>query len=136
MAAKLERLGLACAAVVVAVNIWTGAPLLALWIGSLCVGGTRLSMGAVVVVVVALGVLVGSLVALLTRIDAAYERLGADVVAQPVQRTTAPWLRSLRGDRHEVGFHVVERIAVVSVGVCALAFNIWFFFLSGSPLPS
>lgn len=133
MTAKLERLGLACAAVVVAVNIWTGAPLLALWIGAQCVGRTRLSMLAVVVVVVVLAICVGSLVALLTRIDGAYERLEGHTAAT---RMPAPWLRSLRGERDESGFHVVEKIAVFSVGVCALAFNVWFFFLSGSPLPS
>lgn len=134
---RMTRIALAAAAVVVAVNIWTGAPLLALWVGSRFVGSSRLSMAAVGIVVVVLSATVIALVILLTRLSAAYDR----VTGHTGPRTTAPWLRSMRGERDDLvagerGFNAVERAVVLSVGACAVTFNIWFFFLAGSPLAS
>lgn len=133
---RLARIALAGAAALVAVNIWTGAPLLALWIGSRTVGETRLSMGAVAVVVIVLAIAVYSLTFLLGRLSAAYD----EVVGRPEgTRQAAPWLRSMRAERDELiaesrAFNAVERLVVLSVSACALAFNVWFFFLAGSPL--
>jgi hypothetical protein len=134
---RLTRVALAGAAAVVAVNVWTGAPLLALWVGSQFAGSSRLSMAAVGIVVVVLSATVIVLVRLLTRLSAAYDR--ATGYAGP--RTTAPWLRSMRGERDDLaaesrGFNVVERIVVLSVGACALTFNVWFFFFAGSSMPA
>ncbi|HME90478.1 MAG TPA: hypothetical protein VKE49_03590, partial [Myxococcaceae bacterium] len=53
----LKRVALAAATALVTINIWTGAPLLALWVGSRVVGKTVLSMRAVLVVVVVLALL-------------------------------------------------------------------------------
>ncbi len=49
--ARVKRVALASATILVGVNLWTGCPLLALWVGSKTVGGSGLSMGAVFVVV-------------------------------------------------------------------------------------
>ena len=43
---RLKRVAMAAATALVAINIWTGAPLLALWVGSRVVGKTVLSMRA------------------------------------------------------------------------------------------
>lgn len=134
--AHAKRIGIAAVSTVVAVNIWTGGPLLALWIGSRFVDRTRLSMGAVVIVVIALAAIVYSLVMALTWLSAAYDRL--DGVPEE-RRRTAPWLRSMRAERLELTLghrrvNAVERVVVLSVGACALCFNVWFFFLAGSPL--
>lgn len=134
--AHAKRIGIAALATVVAVNIWTGGPLLALWIGSRFVDRTRLSMGAVVIVVIALAAIVYSLVMALTWLSAAYDRL--DGIPQE-RRRTAPWLRSMRGERSELlpehrRVNAVERVVVLSVGICAICFNVWFFFFAGSPL--
>ncbi|ADB49338.1 hypothetical protein Cwoe_0905 [Conexibacter woesei DSM 14684] len=133
---RVKRLALAGAAAVVAVNIWTGAPLLSVWVGSQFVGTTRLSMGAVVIVVVVLAVAVLALVLLLGRLSAAYDRAAGRPAGL---RQTSPWLRSMRGERDEDlaesrGFNAVERVVMLSVAACALVFNIWFFFFAGSPL--
>lgn len=133
-----KRIALAAAAALLAVNIWTGAPLLALWVGSQFVGSSRLSMGAVGIVVVVLAALLIALVWLLTRVSSAYD----DVIGRhPDRRQTTPWLRSLRGERDAFGAEsrgltAVEGMVVVSVGVCTLVFNIWFFFFAGSSLPA
>jgi hypothetical protein len=132
----LARVLLAAAAAFVTVNIWTGAPLLALWIGSRTAGPSGLSMTAVFVVVAVLLVLVLGLVALLTRINELYDRLIGRVAPE---RRTSPWLRSMRSEREAYtqerqGTSAVERVVVLGVGAGVLAFNVWFFFLAGSPL--
>jgi hypothetical protein len=133
----LKRLALAAAAAFVTVNIWTGAPLLALWVGSRTAGPTGISMTAVFVVVVVLAALVLALTVLLTRINARYDRL----VGRGVERRVLPWMRSMRGERdayakQRQGASAVERVVVISVGAAVLTFNVWFFFFAGSSLPA
>ena len=65
----LKRAGMAAATVFVTANIWTGCPLLAVWIGSQAVGTKELSMGAVFIVVIAVALAATSL-----RILNEYER--------------------------------------------------------------
>lgn len=130
-------MALAAAAAFVTVNIWTGAPLLALWVGSQTAGPTGLSMTAVVVVVVVLLALVLALTALLSAINARYDRL----VGREAHRRVSPWMRSMRSERESYlkerqGTTAVERVVVLSVSVAVLVFNVWFFFLAGSPLGS
>ena len=44
---KTARIGLAALTAILSVNLWTGAPLFAIWVGSRVQGGTGLTMGAV-----------------------------------------------------------------------------------------
>jgi len=132
---RLARIGLAAAAAFVTVNIWTGAPLLALWLGSRTAGPSGLSMTAVFVVVAVLGVLVLLLVRLLTRINERYNRL----TGRQQERRVSPWMRSMRSERDEYahakhGTSAVERVVVISVTAAMVVFNVWFFFFAGSPL--
>lgn len=119
------------------VNIWTGAPLLALWVGSKIQGQlTTLSMGAVFAVIVVLSVLVGLLTVGLARLSAQYDEL----TGRPRgPREPAPWLRSMRGERAEhqarhLQLGGVDRLLVVTVLLCVVAFELWFFLLSGSSI--
>lgn len=130
-----KRIGLAAAAAFVTVNIWTGAPLLALWVGSQAAGPTGLSMTAVGVVVVVLLALVLALTWLLTRINARYDRL----TGRTADRRVSPWMRSMRSEREAYtrerqGTSAIERVVVISVSVAVLVFNVWFFFFAGSPM--
>ena len=135
---RLERVALGAAAVLAAVNIWTGAPLLAVWVGSKIVGGSGLSMGAVFVVVLVLLTTALGLAWALARISARYDEL----TGRPQrERRTSPWLRSLRGEREEearrrTGISPVERLVITAVVAAVLAFEVWFFFFAGSSLPS
>jgi hypothetical protein len=54
----------------VAINIWTGAPLLALWVGSRVVGRQRLTMGSVFLVLILLVAFVTAMAVSLTRLSA------------------------------------------------------------------
>src|SRR4051812_25060837 len=139
----VKRLGLVSAVALVAVNIWTGAPLLALWVGSRFEGwvhsrdpGNGVTMRAVFVVVLTLAALELGLTFALTHLSAAYDEL----TGRPQEaRRTSPWLRSMRGEReefarHRHGISVVERIVVVCVVGAVLVFEYWFFFLARSSL--
>lgn len=134
---RLKRIALAAAAAFVTVNIWTGAPLVALWVGSQTAGPSGLSMTAVGVVVVVLLALVLALTALLIRINARYDRLTGRVA----ERRVSPWMRSMRAEREDTararaGTSAIERVVVWSVSLAVLVFNVWFFFFSGSPMGS
>lgn len=129
---RLKRVSLILAAAVLSVNIFTGAPLFALWVGSRTVpesGSAPVTMEAVFVVVIVLAVLVFALAAMLTWIHAAYDEL----TERPhEERRTSPWLRSMRGEREDirrkrVGSSAVEVVVMVSVAVAIVAFEIWFF---------
>src|ERR687895_536100 len=141
----LKRLGLAVATAVVSVNIWTGAPLFALWVGSRFEGwvggsgtGGGTSMRAVFVLMGVLAVLELALTFVLAKLSAAYDELTGP---PPPARRTSPWLRSMRGEREDFerekhGVSGVERVVVISVVAAMLAFEIWFFFFAGSSLPN
>ena len=130
-----KRIGLAAAAAFVTVNIWTGAPLVALWVGSRAAGSSGLSMAAIGVVVVVLIAFVLALTWLLTRINHRYDAL----TGRTADRRVSPWMRSMRGEREDharqrQGTSAIERVVVVSVTAAVLVFNVWFFFFAGSPL--
>jgi hypothetical protein len=136
---SLKKIGLVIASALVTINIWTGAPLLSVWVGSKIQGSsTNLSMGAVFAVIVLLAALVVLLAWLLGNINAAYD----DLTGRPHKhRQTSPWLRSMRGEREhdlrqQAGISPVERMVVISVVLAALAFEVWFFFFAGSSLPN
>jgi hypothetical protein len=120
----------------IAVNLWTGAPLLALWVGSKVVGQQTLSMKAVFVVVVVLAALVYPMTIVLTRLNAAYDRL----VGRPSGEDRVAWLRSMNVQREphagrRMGISTLERIVMASVYVAVITFLVWFFFFASSPLP-
>jgi hypothetical protein len=122
--------------VIATLNIWTGSPLLALWVGSRVQGSGPPSMLAVAVVAVTLGALTIALVKLLARVDAAYAR----VAGRPSSVSRhVPWLRSMRGERPHEKTHArelspLEVIVITTVVLVVVLFEIWFFFFSPSPI--
>ena len=139
MTLRPKPLLLALGITLCAVNIWTGAPLLAIWVGSRIQGASGgASMSAVFVVVAVLAIAVLGLVTLVNRLSAAYD----EATGRPARRRrTSPWLRSMRGEREDLAdrraaLGVVERILILTVVLGVVAFEVWFFFFSGSSLPS
>jgi hypothetical protein len=135
-AGRVKRLALVSAMSLVTLNVWTGSPLLALWIGSRVEAGGPPSMAAVAVVAVTLAVFSVVLVKVLSTLGGVHDRL---IGRRPGPREPAPWLRSLRGERagehdRELGLTTLERVLVAWVVIAVVAFEIWFFFFSGSPL--
>ena len=142
---RLKRTALAIGTALVSINVWTGVPLFAIWVGSRFEGwvggsgtGGGTTMRAVFVLIGTLAVLELLLTFALGRLSAAYDELSGRPQAA---RQTSPWLRSMRGEREEFarrreGISGVERVVVVSVVAAVVAFEIWFFFFAGSPLPN
>jgi fatty acid desaturase len=128
---------LSAATAFLAVNLWTGAPLLALWVGSQAVGRKQLSFQAVAIVVIVLGALVLAIAFALAKLNAAYDRL----IGRPTRERRLTWLRSMRDEDWRAEAHrlegttLLEGIIMVNVCVAEIAFLVWFFGFAGSPLP-
>jgi hypothetical protein len=135
----LKKIGLVTASALCSINIWTGAPLFAVWVGSKVQGNlNNLSMAALFSVIAVLAALVFLLALALTWLNARYDDLSG---RPPAARQTSPWLRSMRDEReHDVrqkyGISAVERMVVISAVAGVLAFEVWFFFFAGSSLPN
>jgi hypothetical protein len=131
----VKRFGLAALMAFLALNVWTGSPLLALWIGSRIQGeNSQPSMGAVAAVILCLIVFSVLLYQALKRVSYSYQEATGTL---PTVRTHAPWLRSMRGERPDyqtARISGAERIVVVVVILAAVAFEAWFFFFSGSSI--
>jgi uncharacterized membrane protein len=135
----IKRIALVAAAALVSINVWTGAPLFAVWVGSKVQGSlNNLSMTAVFSVVVVLAALVLALGWVLTWLNVRYDELAGRA---PAARQTSPWLRSMRDERetdvrNKYGISAIEKVVVAVVVVAVLTFEVWFFFFAGSSLPS
>ena len=134
---RIKPILLAAAMAFLALNVWTGSPLLAVWLGSKVQGDqSQPSMGAYAVVIIALIAFSWGLYQLLKVVMSAYQDATGTA---PTVRTHAPWLESMRGDRPDqraaaARISGAEKVVVVTVLIAAAAFEIWFFFFSGSSI--
>jgi hypothetical protein len=134
---RIRPILLAAAMAFLALNVWTGSPLLAVWLGSKVQGeNSQPSMGAYAIVIVSLIAFSWGLYQLLKHTMSAYQEATGTT---PTVRTHAPWLRSMRGERLDhasaaARISGAEKIVVVTVLIAAAAFEIWFFFFSGSSI--
>jgi len=136
MKLRLERVALVALMAVATVTMWTGGPLLGLWVGSRVVDDDGLSMGAVFLVAATIAVVCGAMVVALSRLNAAYDRVTGRRDPGPRH---SPWLRAMSGERpHDHGadatLRPLEIVLVAGVALCWVAFEIWFFFLAGSSI--
>jgi hypothetical protein len=133
-----KRVAIVIATALTTVNLWTGAPLLAVWVGSQAQGGRVLSLGGVVTVLLVLGVLAFLLGWALSWLHAKYDQL---IGRPPALARTSPWQRRMRGEldehlRARYPLSAPERVVAACVIAGLLAFEVWFFFLAGSSLPT
>lgn len=133
---RLKRLGLLVVMTIVTINVWTGSPLMALWVGSRVSEAGTPTMTAFAVVGLTMVAISLSLVKVLGYLGATYDQL---VGRRPAVRRHTAWLRSMSGERpHEQGVEyrlsALDIILVTSVVLAVVAFEIWFFFYSGSPI--
>jgi DNA primase catalytic core, N-terminal domain len=132
---KVKRVAIVITTGLAAVNVWSGAPLLAVWVGSQAQGGRVLSLRGVATVLVVLAVLAFLLAWALTWLHAKYDQLSG----RPATLTrTSPWYRRMRGEldehlRTRYSLSAPERMVAACVIAGVLTFEIWFFFFAGSP---
>ena len=115
------------------VVMWLGVPLGLVYAASKIAGSSQPSLGPYLLVLIGLPVgmaLVGKGLGWLDRRHQALLGGGGS------GRYSAPWMRSLRGERTSTRrAGVLDRVMIVSVAVAAVAFAVWFFGFAGSSLP-
>ncbi len=132
-----KRAALAAVIAVVTVNIWTGAPLLALWVGSLAAGEHDLSMLGVSVVVLVFAGLAFTLAGVLARLNGIYDELAG----RPPGGLGPSWLRSMRApDPRQLArrsqITALEGIVVLNVYAAVTALVLWYVFVASRPFAS
>jgi hypothetical protein len=133
---RTKRVLLAAATAFLSINLWTGAPLVSLWVGSRVVGQRELSMAAVGVVVVTLAVFVITMAFALSWLDGTYKI----ITGHPLRENRSTWLRSMNIENETVGEGIrtsaLERIVMIQVYVATIIVIAYFFLVPVSPLPS
>jgi hypothetical protein len=127
---------MAAATAFLAINLATGAPLFALWVGSEAVGGQLLSMAAVGVVVIVLAALEVAMAFAIMWLDREYKQL----TGHPLRENRLTWLRPMNNQGESVGLGIrldlLERIVMASVCLAVVGLVVFLvFFASASPLP-
>jgi hypothetical protein len=130
----IKRMGIAAATALMTLNIWTGAPLAAMWIGSQAAGDESLSMRGVCVVVLALAALDFGLTMALTWLNGIYR----EVTGLPPASKRLIGLRSMRGEPEASTSQspragTLEGIVVLNVYLAFAALAIWYVFFAGAP---
>jgi hypothetical protein len=133
---NLKRIAIVVATGLAAVNLWTGAPLLAIWVGSQAQGGQVLSLRGVLTVLVVLSASAFLLGWVLAWLSAKYDQL---IGRPPTLARTSPWQRRMRGEldehlRTRYALSAPERVLAACVIAGVLAFEVWFFFFAGSSI--
>ena len=137
LAARVKRAALIAGMAAATLNIFTGSPLAALWLGSRVAGTSgSVTMTPVAVVAVSLCAFSIGLFKLLRLLGSAYDRATG---RRSQTRAHTPWLRSMRGERPfeagaEYKMSALEIVLCVMVLVALVAFEYWFFFLSTSSI--
>jgi hypothetical protein len=116
------------------VFLWIGIPGLWIYGVSQMVDTTQPQLGPYLAIIVGVPVTMFVFGRVLYRLNQAYESVTGQTSEVRVQ---LPWHRSMRGER-DTGRRttVLEFVMIASVGLCLVAFAIWFFFFAGSSLPS
>ncbi|HEY2216141.1 MAG TPA: hypothetical protein VGH21_01515 [Solirubrobacteraceae bacterium] len=129
-ATLLRRVAMAGVTALITVNVWTGCPLLALWVGSHAVS-SELSMTAVVVTLIVLGVLELAMVLVLSWLTSLYD----EMIGLPRSEQEATWIRRLcapesAGLNRKLGISSLEGIVVINVYVAVVTLIVWYLFFA------
>jgi hypothetical protein len=136
-ASLLIKVSIIAAMAVGSVSMWIASPLAWLWLASrLQAESHRVGLGPYMLL---LAGVVGTAIVLalgLGRLDRLYGRVTG---VAPHVRVIFPWQRSMRDVRHggrdEPGrpVSVLDVIMVISVGLCAVVFLVWYFIANPTP---
>jgi hypothetical protein len=136
MTRRLQRVLLVAAMALATLNVFTGAPLLGLWVGAHVVADGQISMLAVLIVAVVMFAAAYGMIVVLGWLGQKDDALSGR--SATVRRHT-PWLRSMSGERPanvpgvKAQLNALEYVLVAGVVLAAVAFEYWFFFKAGSP---
>jgi hypothetical protein len=115
-------------------SLWTAIPLSWVYIGSKLSTTQFPSGGPYMIVAVGILASIVFVAWILGRLNQLYIRITGTNRLAPMRPT---WLKSMRDTSPVVGtVTIVEAVLMSSVILAACALTVWFFLLSGSPLPS
>ena len=131
----LERIALAAASMLVSINVCTGFPVLALWIGSRAASGNIFSWIGIIAAIASLAGLATLGVLALARLSARYNKITG---RSPSTRQPRPWQLSMntaraQPERARRQTNPVEVIVVLTVVVAFELLIVWFIFFAGTP---
>lgn len=131
--ARARRTALLTAIAILTMNIWTGSPLLAVWVGSRFQRHGPPSMSAFAIVALTLLVTSIVLVRLVARLEGVYDRV---TERRRVGRAQLAWHKSIGAGRLHDGepLRAVDLVVIGSVVLAVVAFEAWFFFFAGSSI--
>jgi hypothetical protein len=121
---------------VVAVVVAGGIPLAWIWIASQ-LAGTKKDLTPSLAILITVGILLSYWVALV--VGATLRSRGISAEEQRARVRRMSWNRSFRDEPRRAAddeSDPVERLFVIVALLGLVAFEIWFFFFAGSPLPS
>jgi hypothetical protein len=129
-----KRLLLLALMALAAVNLFTGAPLFAIWVGSRVQGDSGgLTMTAVFVVVLVMALVCWALVWALNAMGEKHDEL----IGRSASRRQSPWMKPFNSPTSRSqgrSLRALDKILVGAVVVAGLAFETWFFFFAGSSI--
>jgi hypothetical protein len=128
----LKRIALTAATAFAAINIWTGCPLIALWVASQVAGEHRITMPALGVFLIMVALLEGVTIIALAWLNNVYDELTG---RGRVERRS-PWLRAMSEEAEShvsqrVGISLPERIVMIIVYAAVIALAVWYVFFAG-----
>jgi 4-amino-4-deoxy-L-arabinose transferase-like glycosyltransferase len=121
---------------VLALVVALGIPLAWIWIASQ-IAGTRKDLTPSLAILITVGILVSYWLALVVGSRLRGRWVSGEEQQARVRRMS--WNRSFRDEPHRPGDEQtdpVERLFVIVAVLGVIAFEIWFFFFAGSPLPN
>lgn len=126
-----RRVVMSAATALLSINLWTGSPLLSLWLGSRVAEGKTPSFTPILVVIASLAVMTLAIWIALAWLEERYR----SVVGLPPRESRMTWLRAFNAQREPVR-HVPtsapERVVMVVVYVAVIAFVTWWLFFAGA----
>jgi hypothetical protein len=133
---RAKRVLLLALMALASVNLFTGAPLFAVWVGAQVQGDSGgLSMTAVLSVVVVMALVCSALVWALNRLGAAHDAL----VGRTAARRQTTWMRPFNAAparREASALRALDKMLIGAVVLAGLGFEAWFFFFAGSSIGS
>jgi hypothetical protein len=121
---------------VLALAVAAGIPVIWIWIASQ-LAGTKKDLTPSLAILITTGILVSYWLALIVGSWVRGRWVSTEQQRSKVQRMS--WNRSFRDDAHhpeDDRIDPIERLFVVVAVIGLIAFEIWFFFFAGSPLPN
>ena len=136
IAGALRGSGSTAVAVIVAAAVGLGVPVFWVWVASQ-IAGTERDVTPSLALFITVSILISYWVVLLVGFWIRGHLVSEDEDMTKIRR--ASWNRSFRDEAYRAGDHrsdPVELVFVITAVVAVIAFEVWFFFFAGSPLPN